>query len=89
MSEVSEILEEIEAHIKEGVKPATGVDDVRLYALESFHLIEKLQALLSSHAVIDEETAELAKEALYLQCFDDAEAMVASELTRLSTHKGK
>lgn len=92
MSDVAEILKEIETHL--GV---IGIYDSEhkptlTRALAIGKSLERISALLSSHAVIDKETAEVIAnyfdDAGNLMCAEcDAEELMKAELSRLSTTK--
>ena len=53
------------------------------------HLLGQVKALLSSHAVIDKETAQSALFVLDTEGFHDDAREFRDELLRIHTHKGK
>lgn len=85
MSEVSEILEEIDKYIVYPW-PADGISGLEP---EWYTLLNRCKALLSSHAVIDKDLAISAQEVLYIEGFDDDSELIQAEIDRLSTHKGE
>ena len=75
MSEVSEILEEI---------------DNCAYSEDAYLILDRCKALLSSHAVITEKTADIAEVSIMLGVgHGDESVEIRKELTRIRTHKGK
>ena len=85
MSEVSEIQAEIDEFME-------LADSIPLISKGGFAtaLMRKVQALLSSHAVITQKTADLAEVSIMLGAgHGDESVEIRKELTRLSTHKGK
>ena len=79
MSEVSEIQAAIDKYLSGSVRDLAAV-----------RLLKRLKALLSSHAVITQKTADLAEVSIMLGAgHGDESVEIRKELTRLSTHKGK
>ena len=81
MSKVSEILEEINVCLKLPFE---------IELVRKKRLIKRIQALLSSHAVITEKTADIAEVSIMLGVgHGDESVEIRKELTRIRTHKGK
>ena len=89
MSEVSEILAEVEECLKVIFDPSLIFPEKRnAYVDAGAVILPKIQALLSSHAVINKETAQEAERACVESEFLHQSAVIQAELSRLSTHKG-
>ena len=84
MSEQEEILAKIEA-LMSNEKNGDETDCL----IDAYHIIKRTKALLSSHAVIDKETAEGTICVLETEGFHEDAQEFRYELLRLSTHKGK
>ena len=90
MSEINEILKEIKV-IRARLNSFDRYDMPSLTHAElSEELYGRIQALLSSHCLIDKETAQEAGRACVESEFLHQSAVIQLELSRLSTtHKGK